>query len=198
MLVHYPFSGLTAGCDEAGRGCLAGPVSAAAVILPKDFHHPALNDSKQLSEKKRETLRPIIEKEALAWSVVMMSPEEVDELNVLWASIAGMHRALKQLDPQPELVLIDGNRFKSYREVPHKTVVKGDGIYLSIAAASVLAKTHRDEHMKALAEKYPEYGWERNKGYPTKEHRSGIAQFGATEHHRKSFKLLPDQLRLLL
>jgi len=128
----------------------------------------------------------------------MMSPEEVDELNVLWASIEGMHRALKQLDPQPELVLIDGNRFKSYREVPHKTVVKGDGIYLSIAAASVLAKTHRDEHMKALAEKYPEYGWERNKGYPTKEHRSGIAEFGATEHHRKSFKLLPDQLRLLL
>lgn len=198
MLVHYPFNGLTAGCDEAGRGCLAGPVSASAVILPKDFHHPLLNDSKQLSEKRRDLLRPIIESEAISWSVQFLSPAEVDELNVLWASVEGMHRALGQLDPQPELVLIDGNRFKSYREVRHKTVVKGDGTYLSIAAASVLAKTHRDEQMKALASKYPEYAWDRNKGYPTREHRQAIADFGPTEQHRKSFKLLPDQLRLLL
>lgn len=196
MPVHYDFNGLTAGCDEAGRGCLAGPVVAAACILPKDFHHPWLNDSKQISEKRRDLLRPVIESEAISWSVAFLSPEEVDELNVLSASIEGMHRALGQLDPQPELILIDGNRFKPYRDIFHECVVKGDGKYLSISAASVLAKTHRDAFMLEAAAQHPEYAWDRNKGYPTAAHRKAIATHGPTELHRKSFRLLPEQMEL--
>ncbi len=196
MPVHYDFGGIAAGCDEAGRGCLAGPVVAAACILPKDFHHPWLNDSKQITEKRREALRPIIEKEAITWGVSIVPPHEVDKLNILWASIEGMHRALLQLIPQPELVLVDGNRFKPYGDIPYETVVGGDGTYLSISAASVLAKTHRDEFMVEAAGEYPQYGWQKNKGYPTAEHRKAIAEFGATDLHRKSFQLLPKQMKL--
>ncbi|MCE2495322.1 MAG: ribonuclease HII [Flavobacteriales bacterium] len=196
MPVHYDFGGIAAGCDEAGRGCLAGPVVAAACILPKDFHHPWLNDSKQITEKRREALRPIIEKEAITWGVSIVPPHEVDKLNILWASIEGMHRALLQLIPQPELVLVDGNRFKPYGDIPYETVVGGDGTYLSISAASVLAKTHRDELMVKAAGEYPQYGWQKNKGYPTAEHRKAIAEFGATDLHRKSFQLLPKQMKL--
>jgi ribonuclease HII len=180
-----------AGCDEAGRGCLAGPVFAASVILPKDFAHPLLNDSKQLSEKRRDELRLIIEKEALVWAVAKVEPPEIDELNILWASVRAMHLAVGQLMVKPTLLLIDGNRFKPYPGIPHQCIVKGDGKIMSIAAASILAKTHRDDHMKCLARKYPNYGWERNKGYPTKEHREGIRKHGATTAHRKSFQLLP-------
>lgn len=196
MPVHFDFAGLAAGCDEAGRGCLAGPVVAAACILPKDFHHPWLNDSKQITEKRREALRPIIEREAIAWAVSSVSPQEVDELNILWASIEAMHRALKQLDPQPELILVDGNRFKPYGNIPFETVVGGDGKYLSISAASVLAKTHRDEFMAEAAVRFPEYAWQKNKGYPTAQHRKAIAEHGATELHRNSFQLLPKQLKM--
>lgn len=196
MPVHFDFGGLAAGCDEAGRGCLAGPVVAAACILPKDFHHPWLNDSKQITEKRREALRPIIEREAIAWAVSSVSPQEVDELNILWASIEAMHRALKQLDPQPELILVDGNRFKPYGNIPFETVVGGDGKYLSISAASVLAKTHRDEFMAEAAVRFPEYAWQKNKGYPTAQHRKAIAEHGATELHRNSFQLLPKQLKM--
>ena len=180
-----------AGCDEAGRGCLAGPVFAAAVILPKNFSHPLLNDSKKLTEKQRDMLRPIIEKEAVAWSVVSLSPAEIDELNILWASVEGMHRAVEKLKTKPTSLLIDGNRFRPFPGIPHHCIIKGDGKYMPIAAASVLAKTHRDEHLKFLAKKHPEYGWGSNKGYPTKAHREAIRQFGATVHHRKSFRLLP-------
>ena len=181
---------IEAGCDEAGRGCLCGPVSCAAVILPPDFVCEELNDSKQLSEKKREELRKIIEKEAVAWAVVMVSPEEIDEINILNASIEGMHRALSKLNIKPGHILVDGNRFKPYEDIPHTTVVKGDATFMSIAAASVLAKTHRDELMLELAEKYPGYGWEINKGYPTKKHREAIRQLGVTPLHRKTFRLL--------
>ena len=181
-----------AGCDEAGRGCLAGPVFAAAVILPKKFRHSLLNDSKKLTENQRDELRPIIEKKAIAWSVVKLEPKEIDELNILWASIEGMHRAIKKLNKKPTSLLIDGNRFKPFPNIPHHCIIKGDGKYLSIAAASVLAKTHRDEHMAFLAKKYPQYGWEKNKGYPTKAHREAIRLYGATKHHRKSFRLLPE------
>ncbi len=180
-----------AGCDEAGRGCLAGPVFAAAVILPKDYANPLLNDSKQLTESQRFALRPIIEKEALAWAVVSLSPSEIDQLNILWASVEGMHRAIAKLKKKPTSLLIDGNRFKPYPGIPHHCMVKGDGRFLSIAAASVLAKTYRDEHMAFLAKKHPEYGWERNMGYPTKAHREAIRQHGATPEHRRSFRLLP-------
>ena len=181
---------IEAGCDEAGRGCLCGPVSCAAVILPPDFVCEELNDSKQLSEKKREELRKIIENEAVAWAVVMVSPEEIDEINILNASIEGMHRALSKLNIKPGHILVDGNRFKPYEDIPHTTVVKGDATFMSIAAASVLAKTHRDELMLELAEKYPGYGWEINKGYPTKKHREAIRQLGVTPLHRKTFRLL--------
>ena len=181
-----------AGCDEAGRGCLAGPVFAAAVILPKKFRHPLLNDSKQLTEKQRDDLRPIIEKEALAWAVVKLEPKEIDELNILWASVEGMHRAVHQLKIKPTSLLIDGNRFKPFPNIPHHCIIKGDGKYLSIAAASILAKTHRDQYMEMLSLHYPEYGWEKNKGYPTKAHREAIRLHGATEHHRMSFRLLPE------
>jgi ribonuclease HII len=180
-----------AGCDEAGRGCLAGPVFAAAVILPKDFTHPFLNDSKQLTENQRFELRPIIEREALAWAVVSLSPVEIDQLNILWASVEGMHRAVRQLKLTPTSLLIDGNRFKPYPGIPHHCMVKGDGRFMSIAAASILAKTYRDEHMENIAKQYPNYGWERNKGYPTAEHREAIRLYGATVEHRRSFRLLP-------
>jgi ribonuclease HII len=178
---------IEAGCDEAGRGPLAGPVYAAAVILPKDFHHPLLNDSKKMSEKARETLRPIIEREALAWAVVEVSAEEIDNINILNASIAGMQRAVRKLSIKPQFLLIDGNRFKPCDDIPHQCIVKGDATYASIAAASVLAKTYRDEHMRKLAQEYPQYGWDRNMGYPTKEHIDAIIAHGYTPHHRKSF-----------
>jgi len=181
---------LEAGCDEAGRGCLAGPVFAAAVILPDDFHHPWLNDSKQLTEKKREALRPIIEREALAWAVASCTPGEIDQINILNASIEAMHRALDALKVRPRNVIIDGNRFKPYRDLPWQTFVKGDGRFGNIAAASILAKTHRDEFMRQLAADFPPYQWEINKGYPTKAHRAAIAAHGPTPHHRLTFRLL--------
>ena len=184
---------LEAGCDEAGRGCLAGPVVAAAVILPPDFQAPILNDSKQLSEKKRALLREQIEQEALCWAVVHVDPEEIDKINILQASIIGMHRALEQLGQTPEGILVDGNKFHPFQGIPHHCIVKGDALYMSIAAASVLAKTHRDEYMEKLHLSYPDYAWNRNKGYPTREHREGIKKFGPTPHHRKSFTLLPEQ-----
>ena len=183
---------LEAGLDEAGRGCLAGPVFAAAVILAPGFCHPLLNDSKQLNEKNRNELREVIEQEAMAWAVAEVHPQEIDKLNILWASVLAMHRAVEKLKIKPELLLVDGNRFKPYRDIPHQCIVAGDGKLASIAAASILAKTHRDAYMKKLAETHPAYGWDRNKGYPTPEHRQAILQFGKTIHHRKSFKLLPD------
>ncbi|MFN4255949.1 MAG: ribonuclease HII [Saprospiraceae bacterium] len=183
---------LEAGCDEAGRGCLAGPVFAAAVVLPKDFHHPLLNDSKQLAEKQRDMLREVVEREALAWAVAQLDAPEIDRLNILNASIAAMHRALDALPVRPEFVLVDGNRFRPYPGVPHQTVVKGDGKFASIAAASVLAKTHRDEWMRHLDAEHPQFNWRKNMGYPTEAHRAAIRQFGATAHHRRSFRLLPD------
>ncbi|MCH5242462.1 MAG: ribonuclease HII [Muribaculaceae bacterium] len=192
MLRGFMHQGLIeAGCDEAGRGCLCGPVACAAVILPPDFECEELNDSKQLSEKKRDSLRPFIENNALAWSVVMVSPREIDDINILNASIIGMHRALANLKIRPEHILVDGNRFKPFEDIPHTTVVKGDATFMSIAAASILAKTHRDELMLKLAKEFPGYGWEVNKGYPTKAHRKAIAEFGSTPYHRKTFKLLP-------
>lgn len=193
LLPYYNKNEIEAGCDEAGRGCLAGPVFAASVILPKDFKHSFLNDSKQLTEKQREILRPIIEKEAIAWGVTPVFPKEIDEINILNASIIAMHRSVDKLKPQPTSLLIDGNRFKPYFGIPHICVIKGDSKYMSIAAASVLAKTYRDDYMKDLALKHPEYSWERNKGYPTKAHRAAIAEFGATEYHRMTFKLLADK-----
>lgn len=178
---------LEAGCDEAGRGPLAGPVYAAAVILPEDFHHPLLNDSKQMSEKARNLLRPIIEKEAISWAVEAVSAEEIDSLNILWASVTGMQRAVRRLSVKPEFLLIDGNRFRPFDGIPYATVVHGDATYASIAAASVLAKTYRDERMRQLAKEYPQYGWEHNMGYPTAGHIAAIKEFGYTPEHRKSF-----------
>ena len=183
---------IEAGCDEAGRGCLAGPVTAAAVILPPDFHNDLINDSKQLTERQREQLRPVIEREAVALAVAMVSPEEIDRINILRASITAMHRALDQLAVRPEGILVDGNRFFPYHDIPHTTIVKGDGKMLSIAAASILAKTHRDELMRQLDEEFPQYGWARNKGYPTPDHREAIARYGVTPHHRRTFQLLPQ------
>jgi len=192
------FSGkkLEAGTDEAGRGCLSGPVVAAAVILSDDFEHPYLNDSKQISEKKRKELRPFIEEHALAFAVSFVHNDEVDTINVLQASITGMHRSIEGLKVQPEFIIVDGNKFKPFKDIPYQTIVKGDAKYKSIAAASVLAKTYRDEFMEKIHEEFPQYNWKKNKGYPTKEHRDGIRQFGATKYHRKSFKLLPEQLKL--
>jgi len=187
---------LVAGCDEAGRGCLAGPVFAAAVILPEDFSHPLLNDSKQLTEAQRDELRPVIEREALAWAVTAVDAEEIDRINILNASIEGMKRSLDKLSVKPGLVLVDGNRFSGWRDVPAHTVVKGDATVQAIAAASVLAKTHRDEYMRKLAEKYPQYGWDRNMAYPTEEHRQAIRQYGPTPYHRRSFNLLGDDTSL--
>ncbi len=180
---------IEAGCDEAGRGPLAGPVFAAAVILPKDFYHHLLNDSKKMTEKAREELRPIIEREAIAWAVVEVSAEEIDTINILNASIAGMQRAVCKLSVKPEFLLIDGNKFKPFDDYKYQCVVKGDATYASIAAASVLAKTYRDEYMRKLAKEFPQYGWERNMGYPTKEHVEAIIRHGYTPHHRKSFHL---------
>jgi ribonuclease HII len=185
-----------AGCDEAGRGCLAGPVVAAAVILPKKFRHKLLNDSKQLKKEAREELREVIQKAAIAWAVAEVSHSEIDEINILNASFKAMHLALDQLQEQPQLLLIDGNRFKPYRDVRHECIIKGDATYFSIAAASVLAKTYRDDLMQGLANQYPGYGWETNVGYPTEAHRDGIKQLGITPYHRKSFTLLPEQLEL--
>ena len=178
-----------AGCDEAGRGPLAGPVFAAAVILPKDFYHPLLNDSKKMTEKAREELRPIIEREAIAWAVEEVCANEIDTINILNASITGMQRAVRKLTVKPEFLLIDGNKFKPFDDYKYQCVVKGDATYASIAAASVLAKTYRDEYMRKLAKEFPQYGWERNMGYPTKEHVQAIIEHGYTEHHRKSFHL---------
>ena len=191
MLQPFLVAGrVEAGCDEAGRGCLAGPVTAAAVILPFDFSNELLNDSKQLTERQRDLLRPIIEREAVAWAVAMVDAHEIDRINILNASIMAMHRAIDQLKVRPEALLIDGNRFRAYKDIPHTTIVKGDGKMMSIAAASVLAKTHRDELMRQLAEEYPVYGWNRNKGYPTRDHRAAIAAHGVTPYHRMSFQLL--------
>lgn len=194
MLLPYLHNDLIeAGCDEAGRGCLAGSVFAAAVILPKDFRNELLNDSKQLTEKQRYLLRPVIEREALAWAVGIVSPEEIDQINILNASILAMHCAVDQLNVRPETLIIDGNRFKKYKDLPHTCVIKGDGKYLSIAAASILAKTYRDDYMLRLHEEYPMYDWKNNKGYPTKKHRSGIQMYGTTPYHRMTFQLLDPQ-----
>ena len=187
---------IEAGCDEAGRGCLAGAVFAAAVILPQGYSHNRLNDSKQLSEKQRYALRPEIERDAIAWAVGTVLPDEIDKINILNASFLAMHRAIKQLQTRPEHLLIDGNRFKPYPDTRHTCIIKGDGKYLSIAAASVLAKTYRDDYMLRLHEEYPQYGWDRNKGYPTREHRDAIARYGVTPYHRLSFRLLDPQLSL--
>lgn len=188
------FSGLypECGCDEAGRGCLAGPVVAAAVILPPDFYCADLNDSKKLTEKKRDELRPIIEREAIAWAVACVEADEIDKINILNASILAMHRAIARLQVQAKFIIVDGNRFKSYEDIPHQTIVKGDGKYLSIAAASVLAKTHRDALMEKLSRDFPVYNWEKNKAYPTPEHREAIYKFGISPHHRTTFRLLKD------
>ncbi len=187
---------IEAGCDEAGRGCLAGPVFAAAVILPKNFKNKLLNDSKQLTEQARYELRPIIEKEAIAWAVAEVNNLEIDEINILNASFLGMHRAIDKLKIKPELLLIDGNRFKLYKKLEHVCVVKGDEKYMSIAAASILAKTYRDDYMRAMAQKFPEYSWENNMGYPTKKHREAIRKHGPTKLHRMTFQLLPRQLAI--
>ena len=181
-----------AGCDEAGRGCLAGSVYAAAVIFPEDYQNEELNDSKQLTAKQRKKLRNIIERDATAWAVGIVTPEEIDKINILNASILAMHRALDQLKVRPEAVIVDGNRFKPWQNVRYATIVKGDGKYLSIAAASILAKTYRDDYMEALAEEFPQYDWTSNKGYPTKKHRDAIRQYGITPYHRKSFNMLGD------
>ncbi|MEM0938199.1 MAG: ribonuclease HII [Bacteroidota bacterium] len=193
---HFQKEKIEAGCDEAGRGCLAGPVVAAAVILPDNYTHEVLNDSKQLSEKQRVVLRQEIIKNSIAWAVGLASPGEIDKINILNASYLAMHRAIEQLKIQPEFLLIDGNRFKPFHEIPHECIIKGDGKFYSIAAASVLAKTYRDDLMRQLAIKFPGYGWETNVGYPTKAHRMGIKDMGSTPHHRRSFQLLPHQLEL--
>jgi ribonuclease HII len=185
-----------AGTDEAGRGCLAGPVVAAAVILPPDFQHPLLNDSKQVSKKNRDELKVIIENSALGWAVAYCSPEEIDKINILNASILAMHRALDGLAVKPKHILVDGNRFKPYGNIPHSTMIKGDARFIAIAAASILAKTHRDEFMEKLHSEFPEYGWDKNAGYPTEKHRDTIARLGPTVHHRKSFTLLKSQITL--
>ena len=199
---HYYEGKIEAGCDEAGRGCLAGSVYAAAVILPSDYQNELLNDSKQLTERRRYELRDIIQHDAVAWAVGIVTPEEIDRINILNASILAMHRALDQLSIRPEAIIVDGNRFKPYLPsppptprlppIPHTTIVKGDGKYLSIAAASILAKTYRDDYMNQLAEEYPQYDWRSNKGYPTKKHRDAIREYGITKYHRKSYNLLGD------
>ena len=200
LLSHYYTGKVEAGCDEAGRGCLAGSVYAAAVIFPEDYQNDELNDSKQLTARRRKLLRDIIQRDALAWAVGVVSPEEIDRINILNASILAMHRALDQLQVRPEAIIVDGNRFKPYHPVvdgiavsiPHTTIVKGDGKYLSIAAASILAKTYRDDYMDELAQQYPQYDWLSNKGYPTKKHREAIRQYGITPYHRKTFNMLGD------
>ena len=195
---YYTIDKIEAGCDEAGRGCLAGPVVAGAVILPKEFQNELLNDSKKLTEKKRYQLRPLIQKEAIAWGIGIVSNEEIDEINILNASFLAMHRAIDELKVHPEVLLIDGNRFNPYKSLTHHCIIKGDGKYLNIAAASILAKTYRDDIMTAIDKDYPVYEWFKNKGYPTKKHREAIIKFGDTEHHRKSFQLIPTQLKINL
>ena len=190
---HYYEGKIEAGCDEAGRGCLAGSVYAAAVILPDGYDNPSLNDSKRLSAAKRKRLRDEIVRDAQAWAVGVVTPEEIDHINILRASILAMHRALDQLQVRPEAIIVDGNRFQPYRDLPYTTIVKGDGKYQAIAAASILAKTFRDEYMERLAEEFPQYGWQSNKGYPTPQHREAIRQYGVTPYHRKSFDLLGSQ-----
>lgn len=193
MLASHFYDGLVeAGCDEAGRGCLAGSVYAGAVIFPPDYENVWLNDSKQLTEKRRNELREIIKRDAVAWAVGVVTPEEIDSINILNASILAMHRALDLLSVRPEAVIVDGNRFKPYRDLPYTTIVKGDGKYLSIAAASILAKTYRDDYMASLAAEYPQYDWQSNKGYPTRKHREAIRQYGITPYHRRSYNLLGD------
>lgn len=192
----YQETGVEAGCDEAGRGCYAGPVFAAAVILPRDFHHPLLNDSKQVKPAQRNTLRDIIREKALAWAVASVSPAEIDQINILQASYKAMHLAIAQLNTQPDLLLIDGNRFKPYPTIPHHCIIKGDGKFASIAAASILAKTYRDDYMLQLHEQYPQYDWASNKGYGTAAHRKAITQFGLCDEHRKSFAINPVQTSL--
>jgi ribonuclease HII len=187
---------IEAGCDEAGRGCLAGPVFAAAVILPKKFRNSLLNDSKKLSDKQRKILRPIIENEAIAWQVATVEAAEIDQINILNASFLAMHKAIDGLSRVPDALLIDGNRFKKYKSIPHQCIIEGDGKYMSIAAASILAKTYRDEYMDRLHEEFPHYSWLNNKGYGTMKHRDAIREFGSCIHHRMSFRLLPDQLEI--
>lgn len=196
LLLNHSNVILECGTDEAGRGCLAGPVTAAAVILPENFKNNILTDSKQLSESKRDTLRPVVETEALTFGVAHIFQEEIDEINILNASILAMHKSIEQLSPVPEFIIVDGNKFKPFNAIPFETIVKGDGKYLSIAAASILAKTYRDEYMNRIHEEFPMYNWKKNKGYPTKEHREAIKKYGITKYHRKSFRLLPDQLKL--
>ena len=198
LLSCYNEGLIEAGCDEAGRGCLAGPVFAAAVILPGNFSSDVLNDSKQLSEKQRYNLRELILKEAIAWAVGICDQNEIDKINILNASILAMHKALSQLSVQPQHILVDGNRFKPFGKISHTCFVKGDGRFMSIAAASVLAKTYRDDYMMKIHADFPQYGWDRNKGYPTEKHREAIAAFGITEHHRKTFRLTDNQLTLNL
>lgn len=193
---YYKHKKFECGTDEAGRGCLAGPVTAAAVILPQQFDNNILNDSKQLSEKKRDLLKPIIETDAVSFGVCHVFEEEIDSINILNASITAMQRSIAQLNPQPKFIIVDGNKFKPYNDVPYETIIKGDGKYLSIAAASVLAKTYRDAYMEQIHNEFPMYNWKQNKGYPTKEHREAIRKYGATKYHRKSFRLLPEQLSL--
>lgn len=193
MLASHFYEGLVeAGCDEAGRGCLAGSVYAGAVIFPPDYENDALNDSKQLSERRRNELREVIKRDAVAWAVGIVTPDEIDKMNILNASILAMHRALDGLAVRPEAVIVDGNRFKPYHDLPHTTIIKGDGKYLSIAAASILAKTFRDDYMASLAAEYPQYDWQSNKGYPTKKHREAIRLHGITPYHRRSYNLLGD------
>lgn len=189
---HYYQGKVEAGCDEAGRGCLAGSVYAAAVIFPEDYQNAELNDSKQLTDKRRKQLREIIEHDAIAWAIGVVTPDEIDKMNILNASILAMHRALDQLKVRPEAIIVDGNRFKPYQNLPHTTIVKGDGKYLSIAVASILAKTYRDDYMDQLAQTYPQYDWLSNKGYPTKKHREAIRKYGITPFHRKTFNMLGD------
>ncbi len=197
LLRHSNFN-FECGTDEAGRGCLAGPVTAAAVILPKDFKNSILNDSKQLSKKKRELLKPIIELESVTFGVAHVFQEEIDKINILNASILAMHKSIDSLDMTPEFIIVDGNKFKPYNDIPFETIIKGDSKYLSIAAASVLAKTYRDMYMSKIHEEFPMYNWKKNKGYPTKEHREAIKKYGITKYHRTSFRLLPEQLTLNL
>lgn len=198
LLPHYYADKIEAGCDEAGRGCLAGSVYAAAVILPRNYDNPLLNDSKKLTEKRRRELRDMIVRDAVAWAVGVVTPEEIDRINILKASFLAMHRALDQLKVRPEAVIVDGNRFTPYRDLPYTTIVKGDGKYQAIAAASILAKTFRDEYMDRLDEEYPFYEWRKNKGYPTKAHREGIRQHGTSPYHRMSYNLLGDSRQLEL
>ncbi|MDG1714740.1 ribonuclease HII [Lacinutrix sp.] len=198
LKLKYSKFKLECGTDEAGRGCLAGPVTAAAVILPKSFKNEVLNDSKQLSETKREVLKPIIETQAIAFAFTHVYEYEIDKINILNASILAMQRSILQLNPKPEFIIVDGNRFKPLQDIPFKTIVKGDSKFLSIAAASVLAKTHRDAYMLKIHQEFPMYNWKQNKGYPTKEHRDAIRKYGPTKYHRKSFRLLPEQLKLEL